>query len=224
MLVRSWNVYHGNADPLERRDYLEEMISLVTADHPDVVCLQELPVWSLSRLERWTGMTAGGDVTERPLLPRPLAKAITDLHHGLFRSAFTGQANAILLAKRLTVVERRSVLLQKKEHRRCQAVKIDGGIVIGNLHASGDRRGSGAAELARAVALLDAVGGSVSILAGDFNMRSQLEGFSPPGPGIDHILVRGAPATPVEAWPLERRIVHGRVLSDHAPVEVRVDV
>jgi endonuclease/exonuclease/phosphatase family metal-dependent hydrolase len=224
MLVRSWNVYHGNAYPPERRDHLEEMIRLVTADRPDVVCLQELPVWSLSRLELWSGMTAVTDITERPLLPRRLAKTVTGLHHGLFRSAFTGQANALLLAKALPVLERRSVVLEKKEHRRCQAVKVDRDVVIGNLHATGDRRGSGDSELVRAVSLLDSLGGSVTILGGDFNMRPALAGFSPPGPGIDHILVRGAPATPVETWPVDRRTVESRVLSDHAPVEVRVDL
>ena len=33
--------------PPERRAFLREMIELVTRDAPDVVCLQELPVWSL---------------------------------------------------------------------------------------------------------------------------------------------------------------------------------
>jgi endonuclease/exonuclease/phosphatase family metal-dependent hydrolase len=62
------------------------------------------------------------------------------------------------------------------------------------------------------------------VLAGDFNQRPDLEGFSKPGPGIDHILVRGATTGPFEIWPVERRTVAGRVLSDHAPVELRVDV
>ena len=36
------------------------------------------------------------------------------------------------------------------------------------------------------------------------------------------LLVRGAQAGPEETWPLERRRVGGRLLSDHAPVEVRL--
>src|SRR5919198_5199910 len=107
MLVRSWNLFHGNAFPPERRDYLTEMIRLASSDGPDVLCLQELPVWSLSRLERWSGMNAVADVAARPLLPAPLAKAVTGLHHGLLRSAVTGQANAILLVPALRVVEHR---------------------------------------------------------------------------------------------------------------------
>jgi len=224
MLVRSWNVFHGNACPPERRDFLADMIRLATADRPDILCLQELPVWSLRWLGEWSGMTAVGDVAARPLLPAQLAKAITDLHHGLFRSAFTGQANAILLAHGLQAVERRVVELERSEHRICQGVLLEGGVALANLHASGGRRGSGEDELRRAVALLDSLRGEVEILAGDFNLRPRLDGFPPPGPGIDHVLVRGAPAGPIEQWPIERRTLNGRVLSDHAPVEIHVDL
>jgi endonuclease/exonuclease/phosphatase family metal-dependent hydrolase len=224
MLVRSWNVFHGNAHPPERRDFLEDMIRLATADRPAVVCLQEVPVWSLRRLEAWSDMTSVADVAARPLLPARLAKTLTDLHHGYFRSAFTGQANAILLARGLRVVDHRVRELQRHERRICQAVRLDGGVVVGNLHASGDRHGGGQAELDRAVALVDELEGPVTILAGDFNMQPVLEGFTPGGREIDHIVVRGAASGPFEVWPVERRTVDGRVLSDHPPVEVDVDV
>jgi endonuclease/exonuclease/phosphatase family metal-dependent hydrolase len=224
VLVRSWNVFHGNAYPPGRHDHLAEMIRLAVDDRPDVLCLQELPVWSLPRLERWSGVSSVADVTVRPLLPARLAKAITDLHHGLFRSAFTGQANAILLAGGLRVSEHRVARLERTESRLCQAVRLENGVVVGNLHASGHRRPEAEAELGTALGLVDSLGGRVTILAGDFNLRPTLPGFSPPGPGIDHVLVRGAPAGPLEVWPVERRTVGGRILSDHAPVEVRVDL
>ena len=69
------------------------------------------------------------------------------------------------------------------------------------------------------------------MLAGDFNVRTTRSwtmaelrgwGFAGAGPGIDHALVRGAPAGPVVRWPDERRRLGGRLLSDHAPVEVRI--
>jgi endonuclease/exonuclease/phosphatase family metal-dependent hydrolase len=70
------------------------------------------------------------------------------------------------------------------------------------------------------------------ILAGDFNQTaaspvlaalcSEEWGFTPPGPGIDHVLVRGADASPVRVWDEARRTWEGMVLSDHAPVEVDV--
>lgn len=224
MLVRSWNVFHGNAQPPERRGFLVEMVRVASADRPDILCLQELPVWSLQRLEGWSGMAVVGDVSVPPLLPGRLGKALTDLHHGFFRSAFTGQANAILLARSFEVVEHRVVVLSTKEHRICQAVRLRDGIVVANLHGSGNRLGVGEAELARALELVDAIDGSVNILAGDFNLRPQPTGFSAAGPGIDHVLVRGVPASPLEVWPRERRTIEGRVLSDHAPVELRLEL
>ena len=43
VIVRSWNVFHGNADPPRRRGYLRQMIELVSRDRPVVLCLQEVP-------------------------------------------------------------------------------------------------------------------------------------------------------------------------------------
>jgi endonuclease/exonuclease/phosphatase family metal-dependent hydrolase len=73
----------------------------------------------------------------------------------------------------------------------------------------------------------------VVVLAGDFNvtfMRSRTLhelttdwGFSAAGPGIDHVLVQRAPASPVHRWPDDRRALGRVLLSDHAPVEVEVE-
>src|SRR2546423_14734515 len=83
LLVRTWNVFHGNAVPPERRDFLEEMVRLASGDSPAALCLQELPVWSLSKLEEWSGMRAFGAVAARPLLGSArLGGAITERHHG----------------------------------------------------------------------------------------------------------------------------------------------
>ena len=54
MLIRTWNVFHGNAVPPERRAFLAEMVRLASADDPDVLCLQELPAWALPRLGDWS--------------------------------------------------------------------------------------------------------------------------------------------------------------------------
>src|SRR2546421_10401634 len=95
MLVRTWNLFHGRPSPPGRRALLRQMIELVTRDRPDVVCLQELPVWSLARLTAWSGMNAVGAVARRPRL-RCSARALTALNHWLVRSALTGEADAIL--------------------------------------------------------------------------------------------------------------------------------
>jgi endonuclease/exonuclease/phosphatase family metal-dependent hydrolase len=199
VLVRSWNVFHGNAKPPERRAFLQEMVRLAAADVPDVLCLQELPVWALRRLEEWSGMRAFGAIAARPV-PRHagLGGAITELHHGLFRSALTGQANAILIAPALRLVATGSIVLNPadvrraqarklglersvrlawaKERRVCHAVRVDAAgrfLTVANLHASSvrDRRCQDA-ELIRAVTFADAFAnpGDLLVLAGDFNV------------------------------------------------------
>jgi endonuclease/exonuclease/phosphatase family metal-dependent hydrolase len=244
------------------------MVGLVSADEPDVVCLQEVPVWALGRLDDWSGMVALGDVAATPRLgPFPssaeVGRAITGLNHGLLRSAFTGQANAILVGPRLRVLERRAIVLNPrgfrrrqarwlglgplarlawaKERRICQAVRLahseHGALLVANLHATSYRPDDrlADAELLRAAVFADALArpGETCVIAGDFNVRASRSwtlaeltgrdwGFSGSGPGIDHILVRGAKATPSEPWSDRRRRRDGLLLSDHAPVEARV--
>jgi endonuclease/exonuclease/phosphatase family metal-dependent hydrolase len=199
VLVRTWNVFHGNAKPPERRAFLEEMVRLAVADGPDVLCLQELPVWALRRLEDWSGLRAFGAVAARPLIgSAELGRALTELNHGLLRSAFTGQANAILLSRRLRPLAEGSIVLNPrrfrkaqarrlglersvrlawaKERRVCHAVRaeVEGRVVtVANLHASSvpDRRCPDA-ELLRAATFADAFAepGDALVLAGDFNV------------------------------------------------------
>jgi endonuclease/exonuclease/phosphatase family metal-dependent hydrolase len=109
-------------------------------------------------------------------------------------------------------------------------------VLVANTHCTSyaaDRRLAGA-ELLRAAwfATSTAQPDDVVVLAGDFNLEpaeaalQRLQapewGFSAPGPGIDHILVRGAEATPLRRWPEDRRRRRrdGTLLSDHAPVEL----
>lgn len=104
-------------------------------------------------------------------------------------------------------------------------------MVIVNLHLSHTGQGRSAeAELRTTVAFAAELehGGDPIVLAGDFNLRAAsgamqelvAAGYSLPGPGIDHVLVRGAPSSALLVWPVERRTVDGRVLSDHPPVEL----
>lgn len=236
MLVRSWNVFHGRTFPPGRHAYLGAAVELVTRDEPDVVCLQELPPWSLRRLEGWSRMTVLGART-RPGVGKP-ARRLTDLHHARLRSALTGQANAILLARPLEVVEHRTLVVSERwarERRVCQALRLAGpaDLAIVNLHLSHVGDGSPAeAELARVVSFAEELlpPDGPLVLAGDFNLTAEsrvlreltTQGFSPAGPGIDHILVRGAESSPLVVWPVERRTVDGVVLSDHPPVELTV--
>ena len=217
MLVRTWNVFHGNSHPPQRRAFLREMIELVTADRPDVVCLQELPVWSIAHLERWSGMEGAAAVARGPrTLSARLGRWLTEVNHGMLRSALTGEADAILVAPGRATADRRSQVVSGGGLRRIvHGVRVDD-VYVANFHISG------IAEQLDAVAAFVAHEDAV-VLAGDVNMRPpyELDGFSEPLAGsIDQLLVRGVAATPPAAWPKERRRVNGFLLSDHAPVEV----
>ena len=223
MLVRSWNLFHGRTAPPGRHVYLREMVELVTADAPDVVCLQELPLWALRELERWSGMRPHWAVAKRPLVPRRPGRVLQRLDPLRFRSAITGQANAILLAPRHVALEHRVVRVSEagRERRVCHAVRLER-LVLGNVHASNDFRHPEVprAELTRAHGLIDAMAarGEARVLAGDFNLREP----ELPGPNIDHIVVAGAEHGPLEVWPPERHRHDGAMLSDHAPVELTI--
>ena len=267
VLVRTWNLFHGNTKPPGRVAHLERMVRLALEDDPDLVLLQEVPAWALDRLADWAGRAAVGDVAVRPTLgPLPstarIGHALTSLNPGLLRSAFSGQANAILVAPRVRVEAHQRLVLnpagfRRREARRlglgivarlawaaerrvCQAVRVvlPGGrnALVANLHATSyppDHRVP-EAELRRALEYVDRLSRAddVVVLGGDLNQSASSssllgdlagEGYSAPGPGIDHILVRGAELErPLTRWPEERRTFEGRLLSDHAPVEVTI--
>lgn len=233
LLVRTWNVFHGNASPPQRRAFLPELLRLASADRPDVVCVQELPLWSLDELESWTGLQAVSDVTRRALLGVVLGRLITAVDHGLFRSALTGQANGILLSPEFELGEHASIALSRHgEPRRCQAIRAFRGefsVVVGNTHLDPHEADE---QLLRAAAFVTgfARADEPLVLAGDFNITAEksqavrtlagadsLSGATPKG--IDHVLARGLRGAPGEPWPLARRTVDGRILSDHAPVD-----
>ena len=228
LLVRSWNLFHGNTLPPTRRSHLREMVELAAAGAPDVLCLQEVPVWAVPRLAEWSGLRAISAIARRGLQPAALAGWITRLDNGLLRSAITGQANAILVAPAQEATDLGQVQISERgvERRVCHAVRV-AGVIVANLHASSidGRPELAAAELERACAFAEtlATAGEPVVIAGDYNLVEHvLAGYSPPGQGIDHILVRGTGSTPLEVWPTDRRVQNGEVLSDHAPVELRV--
>lgn len=230
ILVRTWNLFHGNAMPPERRGYLRAMVELVSADEPGIACLQEVPLWALRHLEAWSGMRSFGAVAARPRAGAELGRWLTELHHGLLRSAVTGQANAILVARQLDAREEGMLVISESGERRvCQAVWVGGLGVVGNFHATG---GAYADEQCRRAVDFVANADAHALVACDANLRPgegriydhlQSLGFSAPLPdSIDQIVVRGIAATPPTAWPADRRRVGGRLLSDHAPVELTV--
>lgn len=198
LVVRSWNVFHGRTVPEGRTLHVERAVRLAAEGTPDIVCLQELPVWALARLEEWSGLTALGAVTMPPLAG-PLARRLTDTDPRRLRSALTGQANAVLLTRRLDVPDgqRRAVLnpraLRRREASRLglpphvrlawgrnrrvgQLVRIAAGgesAIVVNLHltSSPDSRPA-EAELAEALRLVDELArpGEPVVVCGDLNL------------------------------------------------------
>jgi endonuclease/exonuclease/phosphatase family metal-dependent hydrolase len=266
MIVRTWNLFHGNTVPPGRKAYLHEMVDLVTADRPAVVCLQEVPLWALKPVGDWAGMRAIGDRTMKARVPL-FGHAITSLHSGLFRSALTGQANVMLLPADATVREHKTITLNTNpfceeegrklgldakmmrwwegERRICQLVKLEmpnrRRLLVANLHATSYARDPrlADAELRRATKFIQRQSEveEVVIVAGDFNITRQLsqtiaallaappeDRWSDAGPQIDHVLVRGAETSAVRVWPDDERRFDGKLLSDHAPVEVDLKV
>jgi endonuclease/exonuclease/phosphatase family metal-dependent hydrolase len=209
------------------------MIELVTADGPDVVCLQEVPVWALPLIDDWSGMRRFDAVTRAPLWPGPISTWVTRMHQGFFRSGLAGQANAILAAPAhaATDLGHQRVSEGRRERRVVHAVRIAGspGLTVGNLHLSNDFREPHVpcAEAIRAAAFVAeaAMPDDVLVLAGDFNVGDPgLDGYTAPLAGIDHVLTSGAGETNVVVWSRERREQHGVVLSDHPVVEAQLEV
>lgn len=265
MVIRSWNLFHGRTQPAQQRRYFERMVRLICEGEPTFVALQELAAGTLARLEGWSGYAARGAVASRPRLPRNLGALVTDLDPNLIRTAVEGQANAILVARGLRVLEHRTLVLNPRrirkriagelglgldarlswarERRVCHAVRAawpDGRTaIVANLHATSYREDKRLAdvELLRAATFADGLAkpGEPVVLAGDFNVTVVTSptlralgtpewGFSPAGPGLDHVLVRGLTVrTPERHWPEERRRHADVLLSDHAPVEVEVE-
>ncbi|HEY8646432.1 MAG TPA: endonuclease/exonuclease/phosphatase family protein [Gaiellaceae bacterium] len=200
MLIRSWNLFHGNTVPPQREAFLDEMVRLATADDPDVLCLQEVPAWALGRF-------TAGDVAARsslgPLpIPAELGRRLTEPNHGLLRSAFSGQGNAIHVSPRLRVLAHERLTLNPhrfraaqsralelgpvtrlawaKERRIVQALRLaePGGrtYLVANMHCTSypaDERLADA-EVLRAAwfAVSTAAPEDVVVLAGDFNARA----------------------------------------------------
>ena len=152
LVVRTWNVFHGNTVPPGRRAHLRAMLDLALADDPDILCLQELPSWSLRLLHRWTKRetaTARARPSVFVALPIPsrLGRALTATHHGLLRSAFTGQGIATLVSPRFELREHQELPLNPTSFRADQAQALGLEPRTARLWA-GERRVAQAAILA----------------------------------------------------------------------------
>jgi endonuclease/exonuclease/phosphatase (EEP) superfamily protein YafD len=126
MLIRSWNLFHGNTWPPGREAHLEEMVRLASADQPAVLLLQEVSAWALDHLGAWSGMTAVTELARHPTfgplpIPTEVGRRLTALNPGLLRSAFDGQGNAMLFGAGVRTVSHDVLTLNPADFRRAEA-------------------------------------------------------------------------------------------------------
>ena len=275
--VLSWNLFHGRDFPPEpelltwrsrllrvsergrrhaqvNRDLREHFTSLLAGAAWDVALLQECPPRWAERLASDCGAVPHLVLTSRNL-PGPLGRlqaGVADRNPDLIASWEGGSNLTLVRTQRVDqpgILERRSLRLALRPERRVMAFsRLESGVCVANLHASGDRAAA-ERELLRAAAVAgEWAGDAPLVLGGDFNLRPALSrslfdalaryhGLAPPTGErvIDHLLARGlailARPTP---WPPERREVPDPTaagpdrlpirLSDHAPVEALFDL
>jgi endonuclease/exonuclease/phosphatase family metal-dependent hydrolase len=258
LLVRTWNIAHGRDFPPDadhghlRRKLLREMAAVMTEDDPDLVLLQEVPVWAADVLREHTGMgvtlvASYGAHIPFVHVPLPLAvgAAVGRALPDLVRTQVEGQAQALLYGPALLLVSARRVQLNERtrlrgEPRIAQLARLrhrraGRELVVANVHA--DHGGDEQVEKAGFV-LERFARGAPMVLGGDLNagigspgVRSLVaRGFVEDSGevGIDHLLVRGFDVEwAATRWLPERRDLRRNGsrpvrLSDHDPVDAVV--
>ncbi len=214
----TWNLMHGRAVPPAGRYLLDEFAAMLAGWPWDVALLQEVPPWWPGQLRERLGALHRQVLTSRNS-GLPLRRAIATRWPDLIKSN-GGGANAILVRSGAILEHRTLRICRLPERRWLQAVKLEHGAWIGNLHATvhDDPAARREAALAARTTLGWAAGAPV-VLGGDFNVRSlSLEGFAyAGGHDVDHVFASGF-RSEGGAEVLDR----GR-LSDHAPVVVRLE-
>ena len=182
------------------------MVDLANADAPGVLLLQEVPVWSLGRLEEWSGMRRIRSSRGRRPAVGASAAWLTRQHTGLFRSRLARAGDGRARRPRPSVRGPRGSQVSEpgRERRVVQAVRVEGLGVVANTapHADvGSARSvarpswSGCERSSRALARP----GEPRMIGGDLNIvQPALAGYEGGGDGIDHVLVAGIRAAPLQ--------------------------
>jgi len=257
----TWNLFHGRDFPPDptlftwrswlfgteernathvqvNRDLFREFAGLLSGAPWDVALLQELPPrWALP-LARACGADMQLTLTSRNWLS-PLRTAVARRNPDLM-GAWEGGANAILARGALCSRHgcKEVILRGPPERRIVTFARLDPGVLVANLHASGPSRLAAEDTRLAAEAAVGWAGDDPLILGGDLNVSPGESGVfdevarrfalgPATGPrSIDHLLARGLEIIdPPAAWPPEAREVtaDGRALrlSDHPPVQAR---
>ena len=218
MLVLTWNLFHGRADPPAGRDLLAEFAATIAGWEWDVALLQEAPPWWPPALARAAGAAeARTALTSRNAglwLRRPIAERWPDLI-----KSNGGGANAILVRGERVLEHRRRRLRWRPERRVVHAVRLASGAWVGNVHAQVHSEERAQADIGVSCETVRAWSrGAPFVLGGDLNVRAPVApGMTiAGGHGVDHVLCSGLrPLTPA-------RVPDRGPLSDHVPVLVEL--
>jgi endonuclease/exonuclease/phosphatase family metal-dependent hydrolase len=215
ILVLSWNLFHGRAQPVAGRPLLAEFAAALAGWEWDVALLQECPPWWPPLLGRASG--AGGRMARTSRnFGMPARRAVGRRNPDLL-AAGGGGCNAILVRRGAIAEHRIRVLTRKPERRVMHGIRLEPGGWVVNLHASTHPPQQRRADLllAAEVALEWAGGGSL-VFGGDLNStQPAVPGLTHvAGHHVDHVLVAGRPAGG------ELELLDAAPLSDHAPLRI----
>jgi endonuclease/exonuclease/phosphatase family metal-dependent hydrolase len=208
--VLTWNLFHGRALPAAGRELFEEFATALAGWEWDVALLQEVPPWWVVPLGVRCGAEARWVLTSRNC--GLAARRFVAVRWPDLIKSNGGGCNAILVRKLRIEEHRVERLGWWPERRWMHAVRLAGGVWVGNLHTEGlATQGQAAAQALRSWA-----GGSPSVLGGDFNVRDlELPGFvRAGGHGVDQVFVTSGTGTTT--------VLDRGHLSDHVPVLVGV--
>ncbi len=214
--VLTWNLWHGRSDPSAGRDLLLEFAAALDGWEWDVALLQEVPPWWPSAMAERLGQVEQRQVLTSRNSCLPLRRAIAVRWPELIKSN-GGGANAILVRSIPVAQHRTRRLCWWPERRQLHAVRLAGGVWVGNLHATvgDDPAARRDAERAR-VTMVEWAADAPFVLGGDFNARGlSLAGLTFAG-GHDVDFVFASRLSPIG----EVDVLDRGPLSDHAPVAV----
>ena len=215
ILVLSWNLFHGRAQPAAGRPLLVEFCDALAGWEWDVALLQEVPPWWPPLLGRATG-ASGRMVRTSRNLGLPLRRAIARRNPDLI-TANGGGCNA-LLVRGARIAGHRTLALARKPERRCaHGIALADGTWVVNMHGSTHPPEQRKADQEHAfAAALEWSAGAPLVFGGDLNATR------PAFPGmehvarhhVDHVFVRGFRARG------EAELLDAGALSDHRPLRI----
>jgi len=217
ILVLSWNLFHGRAQPAAGRPLAAEFAAALAGWSWDVALLQEVPPWWPARLGLTSRASARMALTSRNSL-LVVRRAIAARNPDLL-AANGGGCNAILVRGGAIRRHLTRELTRRPERRVMHGIELDGGGWVVNLHGSLEPPEQRRADLLTAAdTALGWAAGAPLVFGGDLNStRPAMPGLRHvAGNHVDHVFTDGRPAV------REPEVLDAGALSDHAPLRVAV--